>query len=72
MTTQPYRAAFLPLLTESAPSVGSTTRRSTMSTGAGNEPAFKMLDRNIASLGVKFPLISARPPRMASRITGAE
>ena len=57
---------------ESLPNDGPTVRSSAISTGAGNAPARRTIDKSRASLISKLPVIDARPPPIRSWITGAE
>ena len=61
----------VPLLTESAPSEGPTTRSSIISTGAGNAPARRTIAISFASSILAKPSINVPPPDIFSRIFGA-
>ncbi len=64
--------AISPARTESAPRPGPTVRSSRISSGAGSAPARSKSARSRASCVVKSPVMTPLPPRMGSRITGAE
>ena len=68
----PMIEAILPAAIESAPRPGPTERSSTMVSFAGSEPARSRIARSLAVWTVKLPLIWPEPPRIGSRITGAE
>ncbi len=57
---------------ESAPKPGPTVRSSMMVKGAGSAPARNRIARSLALCTVKLPEIWPEPPRIGSRITGAE
>ncbi len=63
---------FIPPLTDSAPSVGPITCSATILAGASSLPDFNVLARSCASLIVKFPEISERPPSIGPLTFGAE
>src|SRR5262249_26161001 len=62
----------LPLAIESWPRPGPTVRSSMMVSGAGNAPALSRMARSLALSTVKLPDICPEPPRMGSRMTGAD
>ena len=62
----------LPLAIESAPRPGPTVRSSMMVSGAGSAPARSRMERSLALSTVKLPEICPEPPRIGSRMTGAE
>ncbi len=68
----PITEAISPAAIESAPSPGPTVRSSTTFSVAGNAPARSRIARSLALCGVKLPEICPLPPRIGSRITGAE
>ena len=55
-----------------APRPGPTVRSSMMVSGAGSAPARSRMARSLALCTVKLPEICPEPPRIGSRITGAE
>ena len=66
------RRRVLPLAIESWPRPGPTVRSSMMVSGAGSAPARSRMARSLALCTVKLPEICPEPPRIGSRITGAE
>ena len=68
----PMMPASLPASIELLPSEGPTLRSSTIVSLAGNAPDLSWMASCVAVSGVKLPLIWPRPPRIGSRITGAE
>ena len=71
-SAMPMSEARMPLWMASLPSEASIMRFSRILTGAGSEPALRMLRSSAASSMVKLPLIEARPLGIGSRMTGAE
>src|SRR3990170_1855077 len=72
MPTTAMMQARLPASIESAPRSAPTVRSSITVSGAGSAPARSSSARSRALSTVKLPLMMPLPPRMASRITGAE
>ena len=68
----PMMPASLPASMESAPSEGPTVRSSTIVSLAGSAPDLSWIASYVAVSTVKLPLIWPDPPRIGSRITGAE
>ena len=64
--------AMMPARIESRPRLGPTVRSSTIVSFAGSEPARSRMARSLADSTVKLPLIWPEPPRIGSRICGAE
>ena len=62
----------MPFSIESWPRPGPTVRSSMMVSGAGSAPARSRMARSLAACTVKLPEIWPEPPRIGSRITGAE
>ena len=62
----------LPASIESWPRPGPTVRSSMMFSVAGSAPARSSTARSLALCAVKLPEIWPWPPRMGSRICGAE
>ena len=65
-------AAFLPDSIESAPRLAPTVRSSITVSLAGSAPERSSTARSLARCTVKLPLICPVPPRIGSRMTGAE
>ena len=72
VASPPITPASLPASIESAPSEGPTVRSSTIVSFAGSAPERSWMASWFADSTVKLPLICPEPPRMGSRITGAE
>ncbi len=68
----PTAQAISPARIESAPRPGPTVRSSSTFSGAGSAPARSSSARSCASCTVKPPLMMPDPPRIGSRITGAQ
>ena len=68
----PSSVAFLPEAIESAPRLAPTVRSSITVSLAGSAPDRSVTARSLASATVKLPLIWPEPPRIGSRMTGAE
>jgi len=71
-STAPTSEASLPAAMESAPRLGPTVRSSTILRSAGSAPARSSTARSLADWTVKLPEIWPVPPRIGSRICGAE
>ncbi len=70
-STKPTASEMAPARMESAPSSGPTLCSSITVSGAGSAPARSSNARSVAPWASELPLICARPPVIASRITGA-
>lgn len=69
---EPITPATLPAWMESWPRPGPTVRSSMTVSVAGSAPARSSTARSLALCGVKLPEICPVPPRIGSRICGAE